>query len=633
MIKQKLKTFRTKTERFLRAHPFQFFFAISVVILLTFQLTYTLYQNKQEYLFYTHIKSLPSLTLYDLQKKLDHNQVQQMISHIVSDGSYFSPKKFSYLEIISDKKHYNFDTSFAYNEELNKILTKSATEHKILLKDGHIPSINPFSDLIRLLFFILFILFIISYGQKLTSEIIGGHNFKPSRPDLSTTLDNVIGYDYVKQQLYELKEQLLHYTSFTKKGIYPPKGILFTGDPGVGKTLMAKAFANEINADFFYCTGADFVEMYVGVGAKRVRSLFKMARLSSVAVIFIDEIDALGSRETMGQDTERLNTLNAILAEMDGINSNKRIVVIGATNFPEKLDKALKRPGRFDTLIQIPLPDLITREAILTYYLKDIQRDPQIDLHALALRTHGYSGAQLKNIVLEATRLAVREQGIHQWKVTENDLLKSQEITLLGTEIPQGHRDELIRVAVHELGHALIGYVFCPNIHIEKVTTLGLGSALGYAFSHPKEESSLYTREQMESQLKMLLAGRAAEEVIFGQHQISNGSSDDLNKANNLVKNMVLSYGMGEKTGLLTSINQNVMSSSDTHIVDDITSLLQTHYVATVSYLQEHQTWILKKALLLLEKKELFHHELFQDISPLSYQNSELMKILQQHIS
>lgn len=241
----------------------------------------------------------------------------------------------------------------------------------------------------------------------------------------------MIGYEQVKVRLREIRDGLLHYEEAMTAGVTPPKGVLLTGGPGVGKSLMARCLANELGADFFVASGADFAEMYVGVGPRRVRSLFKMARMSKMALIFIDEIDALGSRATMGNDTERLATLNQLLAEMDGTNGNGRLVVVAATNAEERIDPALLRAGRFDLKVLVPLPDTQTRRGILDYHLRERPKQGTIDLEALALRTQGYSGAELRNLVEEAARLAARESGKDDhgkrkaWKINQDDLLRA----------------------------------------------------------------------------------------------------------------------------------------------------------------------------------------------------------------
>lgn len=562
------------------------------------------------------LEAMPQISLQKLNEMGQAGQIKTVVSHDVRSGTLMYPQEKSYLEIINkDGKSFAWEktkNSFM-SEEFGKMMFSNSVKEPIVFKTGNVLVPNALSQFLGIGLIIIVILVVMVLGQTLVTEVIGGSSFKAQKPDLDTTLDDVIGYPEVKRQLRELKDQLLHPDKYEKRGVKPPRGILFTGDPGVGKTMMAKALANEIGADFFTATGADFAEMYVGVGPKRVRSLFRLARMSSVAVIFIDEIDALGSRNTMGNDSERLSTLNAMLAEMDGVNTNHRIVVIGATNHPDMLDPALRRPGRFDSTVFIPLPDAVTREGILRHYL-DGDDTTRVDLRAMALRTQGYSGAQLKNIVLEARRLAVRDQGVEEDITVTQDLLhRAQEIALLGVNEVVSNGEDLLRVAVHELGHALSGYLLCPELYVEKVTVIGRGAAAGYAVSRPLEEKRLVTEPQMHARLVHFLAGRAAEEIVLGN--ISGGAADDIKKANDLARDMVLNYAMGPETGFSQPVNYTGGFEMTPEAKRDIQLILQRAYESAKNLLLEHKEWVKSTTERLMERGVLHHEELFANIT------------------
>ena len=368
-----------------------------------------------------------------------------------------------------------------------------------------------------------------------------------------------------------------------------------------------------MGAEFFYCTGADFVEMYVGVGARRVRALFKRARQARISLIFIDEIDAIGSRNKFGSDSERQATINQLLAEMDGMNRNRRLLVMGATNNPDMMDLALLRPGRFDKKIEVPLPDLETRQGILAHYLGKTPIAKDVDLSFIAQRTQGYSGAQLNALVAEAKNLGLREANGGDFVINQDMLSMAQEIAILGVSTQHADPYDIERIAVHELGHALVGHLFCKTIHIEKVTLVGRGKALGYTLSRPITERKIRTEKALMADVMMCLAGRAAEETILGD--VSSGAADDLIRANEIVHTMVRSLGMGKTTGLQTHPNLVHGMKFPETVDQDIHQLLEQMYEATKKVISEHEHWMRQKSEHLIKMRLLGHDALFGDLS------------------
>lgn len=569
------------------------------------------------------IVGLEELTLKELSKHAHEGKVEQVISHQVRAGTLLVPQTKNYLEIIgTDGKHRALETSttLGSGDELTKMLFGAAQEHDIKFSVGQKLSPLATDKIFFMMMMMVGFILIIGLAQRFTAEMIGGASFRPQNPNRDQTLDDVVGYEGVKVQLRDIKDGLLNFDDSVGAGLQPARGILLTGGPGVGKSLMARCFANEIGADFFVASGADFAEMYVGVGPRRVRALFKMARMSKLAVVFIDEIDALGSRDRMGNDTERLATMNQLLAEMDGTNGNGRLVVIAATNAEDRIDPALLRNGRFDLRVTIPNPDTATRKGILEYHLRKRPTEYNLDLDAVALRTQGYSGAELRGLVEEAARLAAREAGQNalgkqkQWKISMAHLFQAQEIARLGMEVPTGHPDDRVRVAVHELGHALLGWRDNTDTMIEKVTINGRGQALGYAWSRPIEERHLIDHVQAQGRLRMILAGRAAEEVILGT--VSAGASDDLKKAQNLAAALVVDFGMGRISGLsrpveLDAFGRETLTEQGRK---DAAELVEKAYKETLEAISQHRDWIMSKAEKLVEKQTLEHDELFGDL-------------------
>ncbi|MBQ6734910.1 MAG: ATP-dependent zinc metalloprotease FtsH [Lachnospiraceae bacterium] len=370
--------------------------------------------------------------------------------------------------------------------------------------------------------------------------------------ETGVTFQDVAGEDEAKESLVEVVDFLHNPTKYSHIGARLPKGALLVGPPGTGKTLLAKAVAGEAHVPFFSLAGSDFIELYVGVGASRVRDLFKEASKNAPCIVFIDEIDAIGrSRDSKygGGNEEREQTLNQLLSEMDGFDSSKGVLILGATNRPEILDKALLRPGRFDRRIIVDKPDLKGREAILRVHAKEVKMDETVDLKGIALATSGAVGSDLANMINEAAINAVKDG---RELVSQKDLMEAVEQVLVGKEKKDRilSKDERKIVSYHEVGHALISAVQKNTEPVQKITivprTMG---ALGYVMQVPEEEKYLKTRDELHDEIVVTLGGRAAEEVIF--NTVTTGAENDIEKATATARDMVTLYGMSDKFGLM----------------------------------------------------------------------------------
>lgn len=430
------------------------------------------------------------------------------------------------------------------------------------------------------------------------------------------TFQDVAGEDEAKESLQEIVDFLHNPGKYVKIGAKLPKGALLVGPPGTGKTLLAKAIAGEAKVPFFSLAGSDFVELYVGVGASRVRDLFKEANKNAPCIIFIDEIDAIGrSRDTKyGVDSEREQTLNQLLSEMDGFDTSKGIIVLAATNRPEVLDKALLRPGRFDRRIIVDKPDLKGRVEILKVHAKDVLMDDSVDFQEIALATGGAVGSDLANMINEGAINAVKE-GRHC--VCQKDLLDAVEVVLAGKE----KKDRVMKpeerkiVSYHEVGHALVGALQKNSEPIQKITIVPrtMGS-LGYVMSVPEEEKFLSTKAELLDELVRLVAGRAAEEIVFGD--VSNGAANDIEKATNLAKGMITQYGMSDKFGLmvLATVESRYLDGRASLNCSDVTAaeidkevmrMLDESYQKALAMLRDNRDVMDKLADYLIEKETI----------------------------
>ena len=364
---------------------------------------------------------------------------------------------------------------------------------------------------------------------------------------------DVAGEDEAKENLAEIVDYLHNPKKYTDVGASMPKGVLLVGPPGTGKTMLAKAVAGEAGVPFFSMSGSEFVEMFVGMGASKVRDLFKQAKEKAPCIVFIDEIDAIGQKRNagsgMGGNDEREQTLNQLLTEMDGFESNNGVIILAATNRPESLDPALTRPGRFDRRVPVELPDLAGREAILKVHTRKIKTDGDVDFHTIARMAAGTSGAELANIINEAALRAVRAG---RTVVTQADLEESIEVVIAGYQKKNAILSDQEKrvVAYHEIGHALVAALQTSSAPVQKITIIPRTSgALGYTMQVETADKNLLTKEELENKIATLTGGRAAEEVVFGQ--ITTGASNDIEQATKLARAMITRYGMSDEFGMV----------------------------------------------------------------------------------
>ena len=459
--------------------------------------------------------------------------------------------------------------------------------------------------------------------------------------ETGVTFKDVAGQEEAKESVTELVDFLHNPGKYTKIGAKLPKGALLVGPPGTGKTLLAKAVAGEAKVPFFSLSGSDFVEMFVGVDASRVRDLFKQAQGMAPCIVFIDEIDAIGkSRDSVygGGNEEREQTLNQLLSEMDGFDTSKGIVILAATNRPEVLDKALLRPGRFDRRIIVDKPDLKGRLDTLKVHAKNVLMHDSVDLEAIALATSGAVGSDLANIINEAAILAVKEG---RTTVTQNDLFESVETVFAGKEKKDrilGAEEKKI-VAYHEVGHALVTALEKNAEPVQKITivprTMG---ALGYVLHVPEEEKYLMSKDELLARITMLYGGRAAEELFFDT--VTTGASNDIEKATELGRAMITQYGMSEKFGLigLESIQNRyldgraVMNCADVTAAEvdhEVMELLKRCYERAKELLSGNQDVMERIASFLIEKETISGKEfmeLFYELRPEAKAEAERKK-------
>ena len=542
-------------------------------------------------------------------------------------------------------------------EQSNRILFTSSDE-KTVYKTAMVPDdglvqrlldagvsttgeeIEQTSTLVSILAWVLPIIIFVALGQymsrKMMEKMGGGGNsmmFNMGRSNAKVYVksaegikfDDVAGEDEAKENLTEVVNYLHDPSKYQEIGASMPKGILLVGPPGTGKTMLAKAVAGEANVPFFSMSGSEFVEMFVGMGASKVRDLFKQAKEKAPCIVFIDEIDAIGQKRSGGQyggNDEREQTLNQLLTEMDGFEGNNGVIILAATNRPESLDPALTRPGRFDRRVPVELPDLAGREAILRVHAKKIKVAPDVDLAKIARMASGASGAELANIVNEAALRAVRDG---RASATQADLEESIEVVIAGYQKKNSiltTREKLI-VSYHEIGHALVAAKQTNSAPVQKITIIPRTSgALGYTMQVEDGDHYLMSREEIENKIATFTGGRAAEEVVF--HSVTTGASNDIEQATKLARAMITRYGMSDNfdmVALETVTNQylggdaSLACSAETQAEIDrqVVDLVKKQHAKAVRILQENRPKLDELAKFLYEKETITGEE-FMDI-------------------
>ena len=423
---------------------------------------------------------------------------------------------------------------------------------------------------------------------------------------------DVAGEDEAKESLAEIVDYLHNPQKYTEVGASMPKGLLLVGPPGTGKTMLAKAVAGEAGVPFFSISGSEFVEMFVGMGASKVRDLFKQAKEKAPCIVFIDEIDTIGKKRDgqMGGNDEREQTLNQLLTEMDGFEGNNGVIILAATNRPESLDPALTRPGRFDRRVPVELPDLKGREEILKVHAKKIKLAEDVDLHTIARMASGTSGAELANIVNEAALRAVR----HNRKiVTQADLEESIEVVIAGYQKKNAIMSDAEKkvVSYHEIGHALVAAMQTDSAPVQKITIIPRTSgALGYTMQVETGDKVLMTKQELENKIATYAGGRAAEEIVFGQ--ITTGASNDIEQATKIARAMITRYGMNEDFGMVafeTVTNQYLGGDASLNCSADTQKEIDQKVIALVKQQQEKARTLLRENRQMLDKLAMFLYE------------------------
>ena len=583
----------------------QGFSFVILITMLTALLVFAMYQ-------FQGVDSDQEITYNKFLKMIDEKKVEKV--EIKSDRILITAKKES-----GDKVNKEYYTGRMNDDQLVEKLEKAKIDFNQEVPDTTSAIVAQYAmNIIPLVIFIALIVWMTRKMAKGGGMMgIGKSNAKMYvEKQTGVTFKDVAGQDEAKESLQEVVDFLHNPGKYTSVGAKLPKGALLVGPPGTGKTLLAKAVAGEAKVPFFSLSGSAFVEMYVGVGASRVRDLFKQAQQMAPCIIFIDEIDAIGkSRDTqMGGNDEREQTLNQLLAEMDGFESNKGLVLLAATNRPEILDPALLRPGRFDRRIIVERPDLKGRVEVLKVHSKDVKMDETVDLEAIALATSGAVGSDLANMINEAAINAVKNG---RNAVSQADLFEAVEVVLVGKEKKDRvmNQEERKIVSYHEVGHALVSALQKDSEPVQKITivprTMG---ALGYVMQTPEEEKFLNTKKELQAMLVGMLGGRAAEEIVFDT--VTTGASNDIEKATSVARAMITQYGMSEKFGLigLESVQNryldgrpvmNCGQETASEIDHEVMKMLKEAYEEAKRLLSEHRESLDKIAAFLIEKETI----------------------------
>ena len=541
-----------------------------------------------------------------------------IISQPVQDDSPLN------LSSTSSDDFRSFMTTMLPNDEIRPILDENNVVYSVTIEEEWFSGVFMWLIMIALAIgFWVFIFRRMNPGQQVLNIGKNKASLYDQQTETKVTFKDVAGLEEAKAEVEEVVEFLKNPQKFTKLGGVLPKGVLLVGPPGTGKTLLAKATAGEASVPFFSLSGSDFVEMFVGVGAARVRDLFKQAKEKAPCIVFIDEIDSIGRTRgkgmAMGSNDERENTLNQLLSEMDGFNSDKGVILMAATNRPDILDSALLRPGRFDRQILIDKPDLNGRVEVLKVHVKKLKLSKNIDLRVLASQTPGFAGAELANLCNEAALIAARRG---KKAIEMIDFQDSIEKVIAGLE----RKNKLISpeerkiVAYHEAGHAVVGWFLEHTDPVLKVSIVPRGlAALGYTLQTPLEDRFLMTTEELNEKICALLGGRIAEEIVFGK--ISTGAQNDLERITNMAYAMVAEYGMSEELGYISlrdsnnpensyGFNRKYSPDTSNKIDDAVHGIIKQNYQKTLDLLTKHRDQLEDLAQTLLEKEVLDHRDL-----------------------
>ncbi|KRQ88104.1 ATP-dependent zinc metalloprotease FtsH [Caloramator mitchellensis] len=553
------------------------------------------------------------------------------VSFVIYNMNNSKAVKISYTEFLNKVQNNEVSTIYYSEDEFIKFITKDnrtfLTENprtfdfkeKMLLKgvsveeNSSVPIANTIAGIVSFSIIAIFIIMIAQKKVKSSSASLVSVHYD-SENATSVTFQNIAGNEEAKESISELVDFIQNPEKYSRFNVRLPRGVILYGPPGTGKTLMAKALASEAKVPFFAVNGSDFVQVYVGVGAARIRDLFKKARDKGKAVIFIDEIDAIGKKRSGradGASDERDQTLNALLSEMSGFKDSQGIIVIAATNRLDVLDEALLRPGRFDRHIEINLPDVKARYEILKLYSHKRPVAKDVDLFKVAQMTPYFSGAKLENLMNEAAILAAKDNADF---ITFEHIDKAFNIVVAGFEKKErSHISELDKkiTAFHEAGHALISKIIAPENSVKKITIIpSTKGAGGYTLNIPQDKM-FKTKKDLLNNIKIALGGRAAEEIIFGKDNITTGAYSDLQHATNTLISMAKEFGMIEEIGLLSYTlmeSHNLIES--TTIIKHCREIINNAYSEVVNILQNNFNLLEKIALVLIEKETIFEEEL-----------------------
>ena len=543
-----------------------------------------------------------------------------------------------YLVPSADGKPQFFKTFGPVGDDLLKTLSNKKIAFNFISNEnsGLLSFLANWAPMIILILLMVFFIRQLQAGGKGAMSFGKSKARMLSKEDNKKTFADVAGIDESKEEVQEIVEFLKNPKKFTNLGGRIPKGILLVGAPGTGKTLLARAIAGEAGVAFFIISGSDFVEIFVGVGASRVRDLFSQAKKNSPCIVFVDELDAVGRHRGAGLGgghDEREQTLNQLLVEMDGFESTSGIIVIAATNRPDVLDPALLRPGRFDRQVVVPRPDVKGREEILKVHTKDVPLDDKVSLEILARSTPGFSGADIENLINEAALRAARTD---KTKITMNELEFAKDKVLMGVERKSMVISEKEReiTAYHEAGHALVAKLTPGTDPVHKVSIIPRGMALGVTQQLPTEDKYMLSRDYLIKSIRVLLAGRAAEEIIFNER--TTGAGNDLERATEMARKMVTEWGMSEKVGPVRlaqkegevflgkemGSRQDYSEATSLEVDNEIKDIIVNAYSNAINLLKENEKALHDLAKLLLDKEVVDAKDLDEILNPPSSNDS-----------